>query len=502
MKTKLPNQTMSLNPFVSTGWIDGIERHLNRQVFKKPKLFSNKKIQDLIVEGQGGERTIGEICGREGITPSQFYEWSYEFINSKKSIGNIVNSRDVKYYAEDEKHRIVLDGLSGSISVAELCRKEQISQKQFLKWSSEFLQIRHKRFQRELERDNQTAAQKEIILHLAGSEVLKYFESYLDVTSDQVSVFSNADALNRAGEITNLSNILCLCKVNNLRFINKHFEKINQSLPYGGMYMGFFETFTARKERMKINKLPLFNNLYFGLEFLLKRIIPKVNLTQKLYFNITEGKDRLLSKAEVLGRLVSCGFQIVDFKAINGLVYFVVKKIKEPDYNLNPSYGPLYKMPRLGKGGKIIGVYKLRTMHPYSEYLQDYILRAHGYAETGKPADDFRIPKWGKVMRRFWLDEIPQLINVFKGEMKLVGIRPVSLRYFQDIPKEMQRLRLTQKPGCIPPYVALNRDGNVMSVLQAEREYLEEKIKNPYTTDIKYFYRAIFNIVFRHKRSA
>ena len=209
-----------------------------------------------------------------------------------------------------------------------------------------------------------------------------------------------------------------------------------------------------------------------------------------------------MSKAEGLGRLVSCGFKIMDFKTIDGLLYFVVKKVSEPKFDMSPSYGPLYKMPRLGKNGKIIGVYKFRTMHPYSEYLQDYILDSHGYAESGKPANDFRIPKWGKFMRKFWLDEVPQLINVLKGELKLVGIRPVSRRYFQDIPLEMQKLRTTQIPGCIPPYVALNRSGNVMSVLQAEKEYLEEKIKNPYFTDLKFFFLAIFCIVFRNKRSA
>ena len=80
--------------------------------------------------------------------------------------------------------------------------------------------------------------------------------------------------------------------------------------------------------------------------------------------------------------------------------------------------------------------------------------------------------------------------------------RPVSQRYFEDIPKEIQELRLTQKPGCIPPYVALNRRGSVESVLQAEKEYLEEKIKNPYFTDTKYFFKAIYNILLKQKRSA
>ena len=244
------------------------------------------------------------------------------------------------------------------------------------------------------------------------------------------------------------------------------------------------------------------SDFYFGYEFLFKRIFPKLDWTKRIYSDVTKGKGKLLSKAEALGRLISCGFKIMDYKSINGLTYFIVKKDKEPSFDLNPSYGLIYKMPRIGKDGKIIKVYKLRTMHPYSEYLQDYILKANGYAETGKPAADFRIPAWGKFFRRFWIDEIPQLINVLKGDMKLVGIRPVSERYFQDIPKEMQKLRLTQKPGCIPPYVALNREGNVMSVLQSEKEYLEEKLRNPYTTDTKYFFKAIFNIVFKQKRSA
>ncbi len=296
--------------------------------------------------------------------------------------------------------------------------------------------------------------------------------------------------------------MISLKRINDIRFINSFFEKVNSSLDEGGIFVGCMETFSARKERKNINKIPLIREVYFFSEFILKRIIPKLSYTKGIYFDITKGNDRLLSKAEGLGRLVSSGFKIMDYRSIDGLIYFVVKKIGAPSFDENPSYGPIFKMSRIGKNGKIIKVYKFRTMHPYSEYLQDYVLRTNGYAESGKPADDFRIPAWGKFMRRFWLDEIPQLINVIKGEMKLVGIRPVSQRYFQDIPKEMQKLRLTQKPGCIPPYVALNRDANVMSVLQAEKDYLEEKIRNPYFTDTKYFFKAIYNIIFKHKRSA
>jgi hypothetical protein len=232
------------------------------------------------------------------------------------------------------------------------------------------------------------------------------------------------------------------------------------------------------------------------------RIFPKTPVLKKLYFFITRGHNRLLSKAETLGRLVSCGFEIEDYQSFNGLTYVIARKVKDPVFDMNPSYGLIYKMPRMSKDGKMIKVYKFRTMHPYAEYLQDYILKMNGYATTGKPANDFRLTPWGKFLRRYWLDELPQIINLLKGDLKLVGVRPISKRYFQDIPSEHQELRVLQKPGCIPPYVALDRKSDILGVLAAERQYMLEKLRYPYTTDFRYFFMALFNIVFRKKRSA
>jgi lipopolysaccharide/colanic/teichoic acid biosynthesis glycosyltransferase len=284
--------------------------------------------------------------------------------------------------------------------------------------------------------------------------------------------------------------------------MNKFFESVNSKLTEGGIFICCLQTFTARREKKKINKVLLLGPAYFGVEFIFMRVFPKVWGLKKLYFSFTRGRNRLLSKAEAFGRLASCGFEILDYESFNGIMYVVSKKVKDPEFNMNASYGPLYKMPRIGKNGKTIGVYKFRTMHPYAEYLQDYILRVHGYAESGKPANDFRLTPWGKILRRYWLDELPQLINLVKGDLKLVGVRPISERYMQDIPEDLRQLRLNEKPGCIPPYVALNRSSSVESVLQAEREYLLERQKHPVATDLKYFFKAIFNIIFKRKRSA
>ncbi len=296
--------------------------------------------------------------------------------------------------------------------------------------------------------------------------------------------------------------IVNIQKINDIRYINKFFEGVNGKLKIGDIFISCVETYAAHKHNKKISRVPIAGTLYFGFEFIFLRVFPKLWGFKKVYFLLTRGRNRLLSKAEAFGRLASCGFEIVDYESFGGLMYVVSKKMTEPVFNMNPSYGPIYKMPRLGKNGQIIGVYKFRTMHPYAEYLQDYILKVHGYADTGKPANDFRLTPWGKFLRKYWLDELPQLINLIKGEMKLVGVRPVGTRYAEDIPKDLLALRFTQKPGCIPPYVSLNMRGNVDEVLEAERKYLMEKLKHPHMTDTKYFFNAVSNIIFKRKRSA
>lgn len=340
------------------------------------------------------------------------------------------------------------------------------------------------------------------ILLKCGKAVNEYLNEHTDLASDKTFLVET----NKAEEIRNhhgqYNAIINLSVVNNHRYINKFFEVVNSKLQMGDTFIGCFETYSAKRNRKRVHQIPVIGILYAISEFIWKRVFPKILVLKNIYFSVTKGRNRMLSKAEVLGRLVCCGFEIKDFNAIGALTYFIVEKVKQPTFDMHPSYGPLYKMPRLGKNGKIIGVYKLRTMHPYAEYLQDYVLRKNDYAESGKPAQDFRLTPWAKVIRKYWIDEVPQLLNVIKGDLKLVGVRPVSKRYFQDIPEDLQKLRLTQKPGCIPPYVSLNRKGSVESVLQSEREYLLEKNRNPFTTDIKYFFWAMYNIVVKKKRSA
>ncbi|MCD4746576.1 MAG: sugar transferase [Bacteroidales bacterium] len=343
---------------------------------------------------------------------------------------------------------------------------------------------------------------KNQIIEGSGKNVFKYICDNANVGSLKTLFVSTTTTFNIEKQPNNVYNtIINIKKINDIRRINKFFEAVNNKLPDDGMFIGCAETFKQRNRRILENYPFLLGQFFIFIDFTFKRVIPKLFLTKKIYFFITHGRSRVLSKAETLGRLASCGFEILDYKELNNLIYFITKKVKEPAYDLNPSYGPLFKMRRIGKNGKIIYVYKFRTMHPYAEYLQDYILKISGYSEIGKPADDFRLTTWGKFLRKYWLDELPQLINVFKGEMRLVGIRPLSKRFIDEYPEDVLKMRLKCKPGCIPPYVALLKQ-DVKEYIESERIYLLEKEKNPFTTDIKYFFKAVYNIITNKIRSA
>lgn len=290
--------------------------------------------------------------------------------------------------------------------------------------------------------------------------------------------------------------------INDIRYINRFFRAVSFKLEEGGLFSGSFETYTARNKKISERRLGVFAIFFRIWDFLFHRVCPKTPILNDFYFLITKGRNRMLSKAEVLGRLVYCGFELLEYEEIEERIFFVVKKGIPRIPKSKPSYGLIYGMPRIGKNGKVFLVYKFRTMHPYSEFLHDYVLNKNGYSKTGKPANDFRLTPWGRFLRKYWLDEIPQLFNILKGDMKLVGIRPVGERYMQDIPEDLISLRIKHKPGCIPPYVSLDMNSDVSSVQEAERSYLIEKSRRPYTTDLRYFFKAIYVILVRKKRSA
>ncbi len=91
---------------------------------------------------------------------------------------------------------------------------------------------------------------------------------------------------------------------------------------------------------------------------------------------------------------------------------------------------PIFKQRRVGRGGKLFFCYKFRTMvHDADRVMAEHLRRNHAareeWSRAYKLADDPRVTWFGRVLRRTSLDELPQLFNVLKGDMSLVGPRPI-----------------------------------------------------------------------------
>lgn len=103
--------------------------------------------------------------------------------------------------------------------------------------------------------------------------------------------------------------------------------------------------------------------------------------------------------------------------------------------SLESKGGPFYIQERVGKDRKPFGLYKFRSMYINSE--------KKGQLTIGK---DTRITKVGKIVRSLKIDELPQLLNVLKGDMSLVGPRPEVPKYVEHYTDEQLKV-LTVKPG-------------------------------------------------------
>jgi lipopolysaccharide/colanic/teichoic acid biosynthesis glycosyltransferase len=344
-------------------------------------------------------------------------------------------------------------------------------------------------------------AREEALLLEISKEAFDFIFSYARIDSPDTLILSSTSRFNIDTQIQpQFESIVNIQRINDIRFLNKFFESANAKLPVGGLFIDFVETKGLRKQRILSKYPPIFNYFFYTLDYIIKRIFPKFWLTKGLYFILTRGQNRVLTKAETYGRLYSCGFAMADEKFIDNYLYFIARKVSEPQFPKEPSYGPIVKLKRIGKGGKMVKIYKLRTMHPFAEYIQEYVYNTNGLQDGGKFKKDFRVSTMGRFLRSLWLDELPSLLNWIKGDLKLFGVRPLSKHYYSLYTKELQERRIKYKPGLIPPFYVDNPK-TLKEIMESEIKYLDAYDKHPFITDFRNFFIAIFNIIFRRYRS-
>jgi len=139
---------------------------------------------------------------------------------------------------------------------------------------------------------------------------------------------------------------------------------------------------------------------------------------------------------------------------------------------------------RLGLNGKIFKVYKFRTMYPNNEEILNNFIQKNPRAKEEwqkyrkLKTYDPRVTLIGKFLRKTSLDELPQFINVLKGDMSVVGPRPYIYKEFEEynIPQETIKKILSVKPGITGLWqVTLRNDASFKERIKLDEEYIKNQ---------------------------
>ncbi|MBQ8611106.1 MAG: sugar transferase [Oscillospiraceae bacterium] len=143
----------------------------------------------------------------------------------------------------------------------------------------------------------------------------------------------------------------------------------------------------------------------------------------------------------------------------------------------SPGAGPIFSQTRIGRDGKAFKFYKFRSMRPNAEKeLKELLPFNEMQGPTFKIKNDPRITRFGRFIRRTSIDELPQLWNVLKGEMSIVGPRPGLPREVEQYDEyAMQRLLVTPGLTC---YWQIRPNKNDLSFdewVQLDVQYIKDR---------------------------
>lgn len=182
--------------------------------------------------------------------------------------------------------------------------------------------------------------------------------------------------------------------------------------------------------------------------------------------------------------IIGAGLALIIFSPVIALAIIV---------NYLSSKGPVFYSPlRVGRGGREFNMLKFRSMYMYNiggklvhaqKYLEKHPKLMHEYQRNSyKLTNDPRVTSFGKILRRFSIDELPQLINVIKGDMSLIGPRAYQkdeLEHQQQIyphTKKYVKIILTARPGASGPWQTSGRSFiNFDKRVKMDAQYVQRK---------------------------
>lgn len=219
---------------------------------------------------------------------------------------------------------------------------------------------------------------------------------------------------------------------------------------------------------------PINSNQEFASTLLENKNLESLSVTETKKFN--QEKIRNLNEGTWIYIFTKRSFDII-FSLLGLILLFpllcvIAFLIKKEDRNASI----FFKQERVGKNGEIFKMYKFRSMVYNAEGLLDNLLHLNEVeGAMFKIKNDPRITKVGKLIRSTSIDELPQLWNVLKGEMSLVGPRPPLVREVESY-TQYQKQRLIVIPGCTGLWQATVRNTvGFEEMVNLDLEYIQKK---------------------------
>ena len=171
-------------------------------------------------------------------------------------------------------------------------------------------------------------------------------------------------------------------------------------------------------------------------------------------------------------------------------IFFIIATIIKLD-----SKGPVFFVhSRIGEKGKTLGIYKFRTMVTNAEELIKKFTpeQKEEFEKNFKLENDPRVTKIGNFLRKTSLDELPQILNILKGELSIIGPRPIVQAELEKYGDDKEKF-LSVKPGLTGYWAANGRsDTSYEERIQMELYYVDNM---SFWLDIKIFFKTIFAVI-------
>ena len=163
----------------------------------------------------------------------------------------------------------------------------------------------------------------------------------------------------------------------------------------------------------------------------------------------------------------------------------------------SPGASPLFAQTRVGKNGKEFRFYKFRTMVPNAEALKAQLMQFNEMdGPVFKIKEDPRITRVGKFLRKSGIDELPQLWNIFVGDMSIVGPRPPLPREVEKYTEhDFKRLSITPGLTCYWQIQPRRNDLSFEQWVELDLQYIRER---SFKTDWKIIFRTFGAVIGMH----